>query len=246
MKLTIGHIDPDLLNLYGDQGNIRCLEMRLKWRGLEAEVIPILAGELIDFKKMDILLLGGGSDREQKIACRYLLEYKEDFRAYAGDNGVLLAVCGGYQLLGTHYRTKDDYIRGLGLLDIYTEWAPRRLVKNIILESPLSPCPVVGFENHGGRTYIGNHRPFGKVLFGSGNTGKSGYEGIIYKNVLGTYLHGPLLPRNPHICDHLLKQALKRRYGQDIALSPLWDQMEQLASLDMLSRFGGGRKYAFS
>ncbi len=246
MKLTIGHIYPDLLNLYGDQGNIRCLEMRLKWRGLEAEVIPILAGELIDFKKMDILLLGGGSDREQKIACRYLLEYKEDFRAYAGDNGVLLAVCGGYQLLGTHYRTKDDYIRGLGLLDIYTEWAPRRLVKNIILESPLSPCPVVGFENHGGRTYIGNHRPFGKVLFGSGNTGKSGYEGIIYKNVLGTYLHGPLLPRNPHICDHLLKQALKRRYGQDIALSPLWDQMEQLASLDMLSRFGGGRKYAFS
>ena len=246
MKLTIGHIYPDLLNLYGDQGNIRCLEMRLKWRGLEAEVIPILAGELIDFKKMDILLLGGGSDREQKIASRYLLEYKEDYRAYAGDNGVLLAVCGGYQLLGTHYRTKDDYIRGLGLLDIYTEWAPRRLVKNIILESPLSPCPVVGFENHGGRTYIGNHRPFGKVLFGSGNTGKSGYEGIIYKNVLGTYLHGPLLPRNPHICDHLLKQALKRRYGQDIALSPLWDQMEQLASLDMLSRFGGGRKYAFS
>ncbi len=246
MKLTIGHIYPDLLNLYGDQGNIRCLEMRLKWRGLEAEVIPILAGEPIDFKKMDILLLGGGSDREQKIACRYLLEYKEDFRTYAGDNGVLLAVCGGYQLLGTHYRTKDDYIRGLGLLDIYTEWAPRRLVKNIILESPLSPCPVVGFENHGGRTYIGNHRPFGKVLFGAGNTGKSGYEGVLYKNVLGTYLHGPLLPRNPHICDHLLKQALKRRYGQDIALSPLWDQMEQLASLDMLARSGGGRKYAFS
>ena len=140
MKLTIGHIYPDLLNLYGDQGNIRCLEMRLKWRGLEAEVIPILAGEHIDFKKMDILLLGGGSDREQKIACRYLLEYKEDFRTYAGDNGVLLAVCGGYQLLGTHYRTKDDYIRGLGLLDIYTEWAPRRRLRTLSWKAPCPPA----------------------------------------------------------------------------------------------------------
>ena len=151
-KLTIGHLYPDLLNLYGDRGNIQCFRKRLEWRGMEAEVIPFLSGEKIDFSKLDIVLLGGGSDREQEL---------------------VLAVCWGYQLLGKYYKTNKKTIEGLSILDITTEWQPERLIRNIVLNSPLFEQPVVGFENHGGRTYIGDHTPFGKVFYGLGNTGSA-------------------------------------------------------------------------
>ena len=123
----------------------------------------------------------------------------------------MIAVCGGYQLLGKYYQTDEGMIEGLNLLDIYTEQEKERLIGNIILESDLSDIPVVGFENHGGRTYLNGCRPFGKVLYGAGNDGRSGYEGVIYKNVIGTYLHGPLLPKNSRICDYLLERALVRK-----------------------------------
>jgi CobQ-like glutamine amidotransferase family enzyme len=218
-KITIGHLYPDLLNLYGDRGNIACMERRLKWRGIEAETISIVTGDKIDFGKFDIVLLGGGSDREQQIVCKSLLKIQSEFKAYVEDMGVVIAVCGGYQLLGDYYQTDTAKIEGLHLVDIYTKQGEGRLISNIVLESDLCEMPVVGFENHGGRTYIGNHTPFGKVLYGNGNndgtvqSNETAYEGVTYKNVIGTYLHGPLLPKNPQICDILLSRALERKYG---------------------------------
>lgn len=242
MKLTIGHLYPDLLNLYGDRGNIQCFRKRLEWRGIEAEVIPFLSEDKIDFTELDIVLLGGGSDREQELVCKYLGEIKQDFKDYVENNGVVLAVCGGYQLLGKYYKTDKKMIKGLDILDIYTEWEPERLIRNIILNSPLFENPIVGFENHGGRTYIGRHTPLGKVFFGLGNTGKSGYEGVVYKNVIATYLHGPLLPKNPHVCDYLLERALKRKYGEDIKLEKLPDKLEHKANEYIVSRYSD-KKY---
>ena len=242
MKLTIGHLYPDLLNLYGDRGNIQCFRKRLEWRGIEAEVIPFLSGDEIDFSRLDIVLLGGGSDREQELVCGYLKNIRDDFKKYVEEGGVVLAVCGGYQLLGKYYKTRTETIEGLAILDITTEWEPERLVKNIILNSPLFDMPVVGFENHGGRTYIGDHTPLGKVFFGYGNTGKSGYEGVVYKNVIATYLHGPLLPKNPQVCDYLLERALKRKYGEDVRLEPLPDDLERSANSYIADRYSD-KKY---
>ena len=242
MKLTIGHLYPDLLNLYGDRGNIQCFRKRHEWRGLEAEVIPFLSGDEIVFSRLDIVLLGGGSDREQELVCGYLKNIRDDFKKYVEEGGVVLAVCGGYQLLGKYYKTRTETIEGLAILDITTEWEPERLVKNIILNSPLFDMPVVGFENHGGRTYIGDHTPLGKVFFGYGNTGKSGYEGVVYKNVIATYLHGPLLPKNPQVCDYLLERALKRKYGEDVRLEPLPDELERSANSYIADRYSD-KKY---
>ncbi len=236
MKITIGHLYPDLLNLYGDRGNIACLMQRCIWRGIEAETIEFNTGDVIDFSKLDIVLLGGGSDREQAIVCKNLLEIQSQFKEYVEDDGVVIAVCGGYQLLGKYYKTDDGMIEGLNLVDIYTEQEEGRLIDNIVLESPLADMPVVGFENHGGRTYINGNQPFGKVLYGSGNDGKSGYEGVIYKNVIGTYLHGPLLPKNPQICDYLIQKALERKYGS-VQLSPLDDSQEKEANDYIYYRF---------
>lgn len=235
MKLTIGHLYPDLLNLYGDRGNIACLMKRCQWRGIEARTIGFESEDSIDFSLLDIVLLGGGSDREQMLVCEKLKKIRQAFQSYVEDNGVVLAVCGGYQLLGRYYKTKDGLIQGLDLVDLYTEQGEGRLINNIILDSPLCKMPVAGFENHGGRTNIGKNRPFGKVLYGAGNDGESGYEGVIYKNVIGTYLHGPLLPKNPQICDHLIKKALERRYG-DIDLKPLDDRQEHGANTYMVKR----------
>lgn len=235
MKLTIGHLYPDLLNLYGDRGNIACLMKRCAWRGIEARTICYESEDRVDFGTLDIVLLGGGSDREQMLVCEKLKKIRQDFQAYVEGNGVVLAVCGGYQLLGSYYKTKDGLIKGLELVDLYTEQGDSRLIDNIVLDSPLCEMPVVGFENHGGRTYIGKNRPFGKVLYGSGNDGKSGYEGVLYKNVVGTYLHGPLLPKNPQLADHLIRKALERRYGP-VTLAPLDDAQEQAANTYMVNR----------
>ncbi len=239
-KLTIGHLYPDLLNLYGDRGNIQCLKKRCQWREIEAEVICYEIDDPIDFSKLDLVLLGGGSDREQMLVRDKLQEIREDFREYVESGGVVIAICGGYQLLGNYYDTEDGRIEGLGIIDLETERGKDyRLIDNIVLESELSSMPVVGFENHGGRTNIKNNRPFGKVIYGSGNDGKSGYEGVIYKNVIGTYLHGPLLPKNPEICDYLIKKALERKYGETIELKKLDDREEKEANEYIYQRFKG-------
>ena len=239
MKLTIGHLYPELLNLYGDRGNIQCMMKRSLWRGIEAETIAFGLEDSIDFSKLDIVLLGGGSDREQRIVCSRLRDIRENFHHYVEDGGSVLAVCGGYQLLGHYYKTEEDTLEGLSLVDFYTEQGSPRLIDNIVLENPDFTLPIVGFENHGGRTYIGDNKPFGKVVYGHGNNGEDGQEGVLYKNVVGTYLHGPLLPKNPHICDYLLSNALERKYGKG-TLEPLDDTQEIQANQELYKRFVQG------
>lgn len=237
MKLTIGHLYPDLLNLYGDRGNIQCLMKRCLWRGIEAETIAFELDDNIDFSNLDIVLLGGGSDREQMLVCEKLKEIQKDFKEYVEQGGVVIAICGGYQLLGNYYKTDMGTIEGLSLVDMYTEQGEDRLIDNIVLQSELFDMPIVGFENHGGRTFIGENKPLGKVLYGSGNDGKSGYEGVVYKNVIGTYLHGPLLPKNPQLADELILRALRKKYGENITLSALDDSQEKAANDYIFNRF---------
>ena len=164
-------------------------------------------------------------------------EIQKDFKAYVEDNGVVIAICGGYQLLGNYYKTDQGTIKGLELVDMYTEQEEGRLISNIVLQSDLFEMPVVGFENHGGRTCINDNKPLGKVLYGSGNDGKSGYEGVVYKNVIGTYLHGPLLPKNPQLADWLILHALQKKYGEQTELTPLDDSQEKEANDYICHRF---------
>ena len=240
MKITIGHLYPDLLNLYGDRGNIQCLMKRCQWRGIEAETIPFELEDEIDFSKLDIVLLGGGSDREQMLVCEKLKEIQKDFKAYVENYGVVIAICGGYQLLGNYYKTEQGTMKGLELVDLYTEQGEGRLIDNIVLQSDLFDMPIVGFENHGGRTFIKENKPLGKVLYGAGNDGKSGYEGVVYKNVIGTYLHGPLLPKNPQLADWLISHVLEQKYGKKIELAPLDDSQEKEANEYVYHRFVRG------
>ncbi len=241
MKLKIMHLFPDLLNLYGDKGNIECMRKRLNWRGIECEVIPFTTEDkTFDLSGVDIVFLGGGSDREQKIVCGSLLEKKSELAAFVENGGSLVAVCGGYQLLGKYYKLEDETIEGLGILDIYTEQGKGRLIGSIVLESDILKQPdnfIVGFENHGGRTYINNHTPLGRVVYGSGNSDKCGYEGVVYKNVVATYLHGPLFPKNPALCDYVLTNALNKRYIGFKGLSPLDDKLEKTANEYIVNRF---------
>ncbi|MCD7841296.1 MAG: glutamine amidotransferase [Lachnospiraceae bacterium] len=238
MKLTIGHLYPDLLNLYGDRGNIQCMKKRCEWRGIEAEVREFQITDEVKFSDLDIVLLGGGSDREQMLVCEKLKTIREDFHAYVEDGGSVIAVCGGYQLLGHYYDTADGRIEGLSLVDLYTEQGSPRLISNIVIANDDFPYSIVGFENHGGRTFIGENKPLGKVQFGFGNNGKDGAEGVLYKNVVGTYLHGPLLPKNPHVCDYLLGNALEHKYGTR-ELSSLDDEQELEANRYIVERFTG-------
>lgn len=238
MKIKIGHLYPDLLNLYGDRGNIQCMKMRCLWRGIEAEVKPFLLGEKVDFSDLDIVLLGGGSDREQRIVCSRLKENQAAFHDYVEDGGTVIAVCGGYQLLGHYYDTDEGRMEGLSLVDLHTTQENPRLIGNIVLKNDLFTHPVVGFENHGGRTTIDHShcQPFGRVMSGYGNNGKDQEEGVMYRNVIGTYLHGPLLPKNPEVCDELLKRALSRKYGIS-ELTPLDDTFEYQANDTLVKRF---------
>ena len=237
-SITIGHLYPDLLNLYGDKGNITALQMRLQWRGICSEVREFELQDKIDFSKLDIVFIGGGSDREQLLVCHRLLEIKEDLKAYVEDNGTLLAVCGGYQLLGEYYKLEDETIEGLHILDIHTESKPGRLIGKVVIACGLYDDYITGFENHGGRTYLGKHIPLGIVKYGNGNNGEDRMEGVVYRNLIGTYLHGPLLPANPKLTDYVLERALKRKYGPDApALNPLDDAAEDVAREFIIKKY---------
>ena len=235
MKLRIAHLYPDLLNLYGDIGNITTVTKRCQWRGIEVETDQIYGNEKIHFTDYDLVFLGGGSDREQLLVRDKLISMKSEITAYVNDGGVLVAVCGGYQLLGSYYKLKNETIEGLEILNIQTEIGDTRLIGDVVIENEEFGT-IVGFENHGGRTYINDHTPLGKVLYGHGNNGKDGAEGVVYKNVIATYLHGSLLPKNPVLCDHIIKLMLEQR-GLPTELAPLDDKEELVAHKYIVDRF---------
>lgn len=238
-RLCVTHLYPELLNLYGDSGNVLVLRKRLEWRGIACDVDEVHVGEHPSLQKADIVFIGGGSDREQKNVCDSLRLVQHELAAYVEDGGVLLAVCGGYQLLGHSYLMGDEKVDGLSLVDLYTDRGSPRLIGNICVRSRVSPRIIVGYENHGGRTHLGpGVEPLGKVLHGHGNDGVSGEEGCLYKNVIGTYVHGPLLPKNPGVADWLLERALERRYGLG-ELPPLDDAEELAANQVMCERLLG-------
>ena len=240
-RLKVAHLYPELLNLYGDSGNILVLRRRMEWRGIACDVEEVHVGDTPSFADVDIAFVGGGSDREQRIVCEYLLEERSELSAFVDDGGVLAAVCGGYQLLGHSYLMGDEEVQGLSLVDLYTDRGAPRLIGNIAVESRISPQPIVGYENHGGRTHLGSGvEPLGRVLHGFGNDGISGMEGCLYKNVVGTYVHGPLLPKNPGVADYLITRALERKYGE-AELEPLDDAIELAANQVMLDRLKAGQ-----
>ncbi|NTW05222.1 MAG: glutamine amidotransferase [Peptococcaceae bacterium] len=237
----ICHLYPDLLNLYGDQGNVAAITRRCQWRGIETELHFVNIGDMVDFSEMDFVFLGGGSDREQNLMAADLAEKKDSLWKAIEDNLPILAICGGYQLLGKYYQTiEGKIIPGLDLLDFHTIGGEKRLIGNIAVEIQLGgeSHKITGFENHSGCTFLGDIEPLGIVLSGYGNNGKDQREGAQYKNVIASYLHGPLLPKNPLITDYLISRALERR-GHPWNLKPLDDSLENAANEFMLGRMLG-------
>ena len=232
MQLNICHLYPDVMNLYGDRGNLIALKQRARWRGITVQVHPVRAGQKETVPQCDIILLGGGEDRSQQAVFPDLMARKGMLEETVSRGGVVLGICGGYQLLGHSYRTLDGQeLSGLGLLDVVTVAGERRLTGNVVIETSLGGehRALVGFENHAGRTRLGeNARALGAVVAGHGNNGEDGGEGACQGRVFGTYLHGALLPKNPWFSDQLLRLALQRRYG-DVELLPLDDTLEELA-----------------
>lgn len=235
--LTIVHLFPELLNLYGDGGNVIALTRRLQWRGLPVEVREIGMGDAMDFSQADIVFIGGGADREQMIVKDAMVARKSELSAYVADGGVLLAVCGGYQFLGHSYAMDDVVVEGLGVIDMETVRGEGRLIGNAVIQSDICDAPIVGFENHGGRTTLGSDaKPLGRVLGKTfGNNGEDGFEGVHQGNLIGTYLHGPLLPKNPQVADYLIARAFDRR-GDALELAPLDDAVELEANCVMAKR----------
>lgn len=234
--LRLGHLYPSQMNIYGDRGNIVCLRRRCRLRGIELEVTGLEVGDVLRPGDFDLLFMGGAQDREQTLVCADLAATKGALREAVDDGVVFLGVCGGYQLSGRFYRGADgDEMRGAGVFDLYTLHPgsnARRLIGNLAAE--WEGGSLAGFENHGGRTYLGSAcQPLARVLRGYGNDGESGFEGARYKNAFGSYLHGPILPKNPAFADRLLSLALDRRYGEG-ALAPLDDSLEQLAHASAL------------
>ena len=232
MELNICHLYPDILNLYGDQGNVLCLRQRLRWRGIEANVTGVSIGQTLHAADYDLFFIGGGQDFEQEVLLADLAGAKTaELKSAIEDGKPFLAICGGYQMLGAYYETWDgkkcDFT---GALDLYTVGQKERMIGNYLFTcDDLNGAAIVGFENHSGRTYLGSGvRPMGQVLYGSGNNGEDGTEGVRYQNVFGTYSHGCLLPKNPQLADLLLRTALERKYGA-VQLIPLDDTLEQRA-----------------
>lgn len=243
MELNICHLYPDLLNVYGDVGNILILKNRAEARDIKVNVINISLNDEFNKDDYDIVFFGGGQDYEQSIVSDDLNNNKkEQLTDYIESNKVMIAICGGYQLLGKYYRAPNgEKINGLGILDIYTEGGEKRFIGNTIIHNEEFNETYVGFENHSGRTYINNLKPLGKCVEGYGNNGEDGYEGCIYKNTFATYFHGSLLSKNPELADRILKTALDLKYG-DVQLKSLNDTFEQNAKNVIIDRFKERKK----
>lgn len=227
LKISIAHLYPKLLNLYGDMGNIITLVKRCEWRGIQVEYEEINVGGTI--KEHDLYFIGGGQDKQQQDVAVELYKNKEFLHSERDKGAVFLGICGGYQLFGHYYRPfEGDKLLGISLMDAYTVAGKKRFIGNVTVETEfLKPSTLVGFENHSGLTYLqGDTKPLGKLAVGNGNNGLDKTEGGRYKNVFGTYLHGSLLPKNPHFADYLIELALEKRYGKQIKLSKLDDVLE--------------------
>ncbi len=239
--LRLAHCYPSEMNIYGDRGNVIALRQRAAWRGIALEVTPVEPGDEVDWASFDLAFFGGGQDSGQALIASDLLERQgPGLRAAIEDGLVMLAICGGYQLLGHYFLTHTgERLPGLGVLDVHTVGGKQRLIGNIVVAAELGGEPVrlVGFENHSGRTYHGpGVRPLGRVVVGHGDNGEDGTGGAVYRNTYGCYLHGSLLPKNPQLTDHLLGLALARRYGTAATLPPLEAALELRAQRAMLSR----------
>ncbi len=231
MKLIIGYLYGDLMNIYGDTGNIIALKKRCEWRGIDVVVKNIAIGTKLSKGDIDLFFFGGGQDQQQELVAKDLEESaKGKVIKSEVERGIpLLSVCGGYQLLGEYYQPhKGPRLPGIGLFDTYTLAGDKRMIGNIVIESMFGK--LVGFENHSGKTYLKKEAlPLGLVKKGFGNNGKDRTEGCLYKNAIGCYMHGSLLPKNPKLADWLLKKALEVKYSEDIKLEPIDDILENQA-----------------
>jgi CobQ-like glutamine amidotransferase family enzyme len=246
MTLRICHLYPSLLSVAGDRGNLFAIQRRCEWRGIKTEVTEVEVGRTPDFTNYDLILFHGGQDKEMDVAAKDLAGKAESLRQAIESDVVMLAVCAGYQLLGHYYQPfTGPRLEGIAALDLYTKGGGKRFMNHIAVESRLdgNDKVLVGFENHSGQTYLGpSVRPLGKVLAGGGNNGEDGYEGAVYRQVYATYLHGPVLPKNPWFTDYLIWQGLRHRYGEVPALTPLPSSAEERAheaALQMAIRMKG-------
>jgi CobQ-like glutamine amidotransferase family enzyme len=236
MKLHLAHLYPKLMNIYGDRGNIMALRYRCEARGIEFELTELELGDKLDAEAYDLAFMGGAQDVEQRRVAEDFRTVKgESLRTAVEDGFVFLTVCGGYQLAGHYYRGFDgDELPGAGILDLHTVHPgpqAKRFIGNVVVE--WEGTTLAGFENHGGRTYLGSDvQPMARIVTGNGNNG-DGWEGAVYKNTFGTYLHGSLLPKNPHFADRLLTLALGRRYSH-VVLDPLDDTVEDAAHAEAM------------
>jgi lipid II isoglutaminyl synthase (glutamine-hydrolysing) len=249
MKIVVGHLYPDYLNIYADRGNIAVLARRAAWRGHELDVRTVSVGEEVRPGEHDLLYVGGGQDREQALVAADLAAKAEGVREAVSGGAALLAVCGGYQLLGRFYRDLHGVdLPGIGVFPLETIAGGRRMIGDVLLDCELEPGvrrTLAGFENHAGRTYLDDGaEPLGRVVAGFGNDGESGWEGCRVGRAVGTYLHGPLLPRNPWFADWLLAQALAHRFDEPPELAPLPDELEEDAHAvsSERARTRGGRR----
>lgn len=239
LKLTIAHLYPKLLNIYGDFGNVLTLKRRCEYRNIDCEIVSVNVGDEIDIEKNDIYFIGGGQDKQQIEVSAELQKRKEALIQAAKNGRVFLAICGGYQLLGKYYQPHEgEKLLGIGILDAYTVAGDKRFIGNVTAEADfLEPKTLVGFENHAGLTYLEEGTvPIAKVVVGNGNNSKDGGEGGRKNNVFGTYLHGSVLPKNPHFADYLIKTALKVKYGREIELEKLDDTIEMNAHNDLINK----------
>ena len=231
-QINIYHLYPEHLNLYGDRGNILALCRRARWHGLAVNLVPVQPGEAIEFGACDLLFMGGGQDIEQKMVAADLKKRRHEMLPAIEAGMVILAICGYYQLFGHYYTTlQGERIPGLEIIDLYTEAGHKRITGNIVVRCGLwdPPRTLVGFENHAGRTFLGKGvQPLGRVLHGRGNNGSDKTEGVIYRHVIGTYMHGSLLPKNPWLTDYLLAKALAYR-GQSFVFKELDQTFEEQA-----------------
>lgn len=241
-SLHICHLYYDILSLYGDNGNIRAMENRLAWRGVDSKITRLSFGQVDTSEDFDIIFIGGGQDFEQELLIKDLFAYKADWLKNEIEKGtVILGICGGYQMLGKYYEAADGTrVDFLGGIDVYTTASDKRMIGNFIYEYSKKngeTFPIVGFENHNGQTWLGaGVKPMGKIIKGYGNNGEDGTEGARYKNVFATYSHGPLLPKNVRITDELLEIAYKRKYNGELPI--LEHEMEDAALNDMKKQLG--------